>query len=956
MSADVETPINLPTFPRPTSLYVPDVSRSVPLLDTSSYSPFPTFPGTGNRSRDPYGLNAFLLHPDDTLWHYVDPMPDSKAQTGTTDRTDPEAKQHQPRLQLNQQVKKQRSMSGLKNPSPLSQPPLNGKEDTVDETVVTLQRRRSSSLSSSPTLSPEDEVEIIAAFRDDATPGVKLSKNAKSGKKSLRRAFTMARKSVFGAHDNEVPPVPLVSEAPALVAPSISAITAESIDPSTPMSSRSPSNYSTVSSASSTSSSEGIKTPSEGISPGILITGSKLANALQEAGDKKAKGKGWKWLGKKVSKSNLKITTSSGSSTPGSDRSAGSTPNTSTSDLLASGVPQGTLTPSATSNAPSRTLSPVMLPSELLDKQHTWASEQLRRVSLRKLSQLRNPSPHPLALALRRQHSKLPDEVAFSIRSDQRVFPMSVNSHKGSEGDLVPAQGGLWLNIAISKVMYKLDQGEQPDGILKTRRAAKNSTIARPRGVLDFINRPPYEERNIVYYPDSVFSPISMARPGYGVWDLDFSSYILALSAIDEPGSAWPAMPRASLENASDDFANAITAYSDETNAEVEQVEVVAAGQEAVEQDSIATLKVLTAKAPSEPALQLPSVETAGACQPLSSFRPAGGHIGSSTESESDESESEDDDEPLARVVAKRRSQSFQVQPRPALAVLPAPRPVSVHALSAAQPTPLPAKSRNLTTDAELKWKDAQQRAAMDQVAKARERREANRTGEVEKRAISEQILAKEQAKRRSSMLNLQDAAATPSMRHKRNSSSVNLGSSRPTSYHSASQGMLPSVEAGRRRSQADILPQPSTQPSSRRLSPSRPDTHRSRTGPSPASTPVPEKKRYHSFYEQRAVSGSTSALHTSTSSTQHYAQGGPHPHARHVMRPSSQHIVHQMPPMMPIPVYAQPHQMPTYGMQVYPSPQSISYSVPAVYPGYATPPMTGSPAPSASRRVSRMT
>ena len=39
-----------------------------------------------------------------------------------------------------------------------------------------------------------------------------------------------------------------------------------------------------------------------------------------------------------------------------------------------------------------------------------------------------------------------------------------------------------------------------------------------------------------------------MARPGYGVWDLDFSAYILALSQVDEPGEGgWPIIPRASF-------------------------------------------------------------------------------------------------------------------------------------------------------------------------------------------------------------------------------------------------------------------------------------------------------------------------------------------------------------------------------------------------------------------------
>ncbi|OCF37806.1 hypothetical protein I316_00030 [Kwoniella heveanensis BCC8398] len=994
MSADVETPITLPAFPRPTSLYLPDVPRSVPILDTTSYSPFPTFPGSNHRARDPYGLNAYLLHPDDNLWHYVDPMPNPSALGAVQhQRSSSMDEQSSPSITPVRAVKKQRSLSGLR-PSPLSQPPVSGEkadDSESDNKPEMLQRRRSSSLSSSPRLSLEQEVEIVATFRSETA---KTPKTPKSGKKSLRRAFTKARKSVFGTSDTPpVPSMPALPEPRALLAPSMSGSSSESTtDPTTPMTSRSNSNYSSVSSASSTSSSEGVKTPGEGVSAEIAITGSKLADALQEAGEKKNKGKGWKWLGaRKGGKLTVKDSDGSGSTTPLSDLSAASTPNSSTPDLLAGGVPKVTLTPSPAITTP-RGGSPVLAPSEQMARQHTWASEQLRRVSMRKLGQLRSPSPHPLALSLRRQNSKLPDEVAFSIQSGQRVFPMSVNSHQGAEGDLVPAQGGLWLNIAISRVMQKLEQGEQPDGILKARPSPKKkSTIPRPRGVLDFINRPPYEERNIVFYPDNVFSPISMARPGYGVWDLDFSPYIFALSTIDDSGSTWPAMPRASLETPSDELAEVIKAFG-ESSMEDEKVETLKSPAPLREQGPDAAFTTLTASAPLKTSTPLASrvltpAQSPSKSRPLSSFRSAGRHSNTSSasasSSSSGESESEEeDDEPLA-VVAKRRSQSFQSQPRPvgtvplhpAAASSSTGRPSAGVAAgrSLSQPDKRASKRLSLPLEADSsRWKEMQQQSAMNEVARARERREANRVGEVEKRAVSEQIKAQQLAKRRSSMMDLRETGSgsqqhvASSSKHKRNSSATALAVPlpRPTSMHiPAPVSSSFQNDARRSRGTSHGLSHPQCSSKQQHLSPARPEAGRAKSGP----PPVGEKRgRYHSFYEQRAASTSAPSFHSA------------HSHSHSNSNSSSNPKIHAHPhgfPQHGVSPYPHPHHAQAHahmfaqaqgGLQVYPPAYQQHQGV-SMYGGMTMPPVLGMPnhpyatqqgvygSPASSKRVTRM-
>ncbi|KAK8854894.1 hypothetical protein IAR55_003633 [Kwoniella newhampshirensis] len=871
MSADAEALITIPTFSRRTSLYVPDVPRTVPILDSTSYSPFPTFPGS-SKSRDPYGLNAYLLHPGDSLWSYVDPVPEATDSSSTLGGSDSE---EESTLSGLKKVRKQRSLSVLRRPSPLSQPPVSGPASEIEDEVPleVRERQRSNSVGSGPRLSLEEEKDVIAAFRAEIS---KPPKTPKSAKKSLRKVFTVGRKNTFKTNDT-APPMPTFQ--PTLLAPPTIIPPDEDLNPTTPMSSRSNSNYSTLSSASSTSSSEGVKTPSEGIPIEVAITGSKLANALQEAGEKRNKGKIWRgWLGgKKVTKtanSHESITPTSGSSTS-------STPSSSSPDLLSGPLYQDKLTPSPSIVTPPVRATPLLPSPAQISPQHTWASEQLRRVSIRKMTQLRSPSPHPLALSLSRQHSRLPDEVAFSIRSGQRVFPKSVNAYQGADSDLTPAEGGLWLNIAVRTVMVKLDQGKQPDGILKQRMMRKRSIVPRPRGVSDFINRPLFEERNIVLYPNDTFSPISMARPGYGVWDLDFSTYIVALASNDEPSTAWPGI-RTSIEESADGFGD-VTKAIQEDKAGADIVETLASP--GLVEGLEAAMRSLTANAPVKEAspVRSPSVSPLPSPKkerPISSFRNGTRLESTSDSSEADESSNESDDEPLARI-ARKRSLNFQprtIQSSPTLSE-------HFRVRSRSQPN---RKVRLSSQEAEARWGDLRQQNAMEEVARARARREQNRLGEMEKRAIGEQIRAKETA-RRSSLL---ETTVVPSPnKHRRASSGGNyMLSSRPESVRPPSVHVshpsprhMASRDAHQRRTSTYAVDLP------QRLSPGRPDALRTKTDPEP-------RGRYRSFYEQRAASTSAPSIHHS------HAQ-----HNAHQQFVYHQHIVPHPHPVMPMPMYAHP-------------------------------------------------
>ncbi len=97
-------------FPRPTSLFQPE--RYTPsLLDSSSYSPFPTVAGA---RADPFGLNAYLLHPEDQLWAYIEPIPSGDAYPGPAGQKE-KGEASKPRLVL----KKVKSSAALRKGSPL---------------------------------------------------------------------------------------------------------------------------------------------------------------------------------------------------------------------------------------------------------------------------------------------------------------------------------------------------------------------------------------------------------------------------------------------------------------------------------------------------------------------------------------------------------------------------------------------------------------------------------------------------------------------------------------------------------------------------------------------------------------------------------------------------------------------------------------------------------------------
>ncbi|OXC69038.1 hypothetical protein AYX13_02327 [Cryptococcus neoformans] len=808
----------LPTLSRSSSLYVSDAPRTVSLLDTSSYSPFPTFPGTLKTS-DPYGLSTFLLHPEDALWKYVDPIPDPHASTSSGEEDEDDA----PTKSRPQTVRKQKSL-GLLRPSPLSQPPI--ATDETEKSDKQLGRKRSLSMGEETRPSPTQQKEVVDSFRATA-PATPVREKSK-----LKKAFALGRMS--GRKSETAPPVPTPP------VPTVSTLSLAEDDtighPVTPLSTRSSSN-STLSSGSSTCSSDDIKTPAEGQLVEVMIEGKVLANALEEKNKKKGRSV-WGWFGGKKIKGD--------GSQVSPKISAKSTPSSSTTDLLA--VPQS-------SPPESKPQTAINLPSNQFPVEHTYLTNQLRASSLRKIAQLKAPSPHPFALALARQHRKLPDEVALSIQSGRRVFPKSVNSFTGL-ADLSPAQGGLRLGLAVRDVMIKLDRGEQPQGTIMARRNSKKNLVPRPKGVLDFINRPPFEQRNFVYFPDGVYSPISMARPGYGVWELDFSAYIQGLGELHEVSSM------RNVERESKESSKAVQEERIEEVVEMKEVEDV--------QDPQAALMALTAKETkpvfSPDQLESPSPNPSSPrvssenLRPFSSLRPI-------SQRRICQSSDDEDDEPLS--LTKRRSQLLGAKPSQPSST----SSLDTHVRNLSQPQAVVDPASNRLSCLAPPVIDPQ--AAMLEVQRARERRELNRRGENEKRAEAERLIEK-MRDRNTRGVSMMDLRSAPDLsvrdkmpQHKRassNGSKLDLahfqagGSSPqmrypPTPQRSNTQPM-PTARAhdGQRRSVMSLVdsyppPQimlyapPSSNPGSK-----RPEMVKAKTELEKDHS----KSRFHSFYEQR--------------------------------------------------------------------------------------------------------
>ncbi|KAL7423450.1 hypothetical protein Q5752_001030 [Cryptotrichosporon argae] len=768
---------------RPVSLVLTPTRATfdiAPVIDTKSYSPFPTLPGS-SRTHDPFGLNAFLLHPADALWDYMEPKP---AIPG-------------------------RSLAG---PESVVQP---GLDAVTDDRGRSLGRRKSLVLRAGSVFRKSSPLASSDGSKAETIEEPPKAWRKSAGRHSLRRVIHQRRMS-------DAPPVPdFVKDADVLVPLPVRPETDPTDDgdsvaePSTPMSTRSQSASSAKSSA---SSDDGLRTPAD--EPTEIAVRLNLADVLEDAEAKRAKS-GWRsWLG---GKRGSRLTPSSSADT----------------------TPSGSTAPSPSASTVSLAPSPSIAPSRVLpsDALRQRAAARVRQSSLSKLAAIRSPSPHPLALLLTRQRANLPDEVASSIPAGHRVFPRSVNLYQ-PHSDTAPPRASLRASIAIHIVVSQIDNGQWPETLPPLRQPSRQATVRRPRGVRDFVDRAPFEERNVVFFANDTFSPISMARPGNAVWDLDFSRYMLALAEA-EAGRRWSAsvgpVPRISL-----------TANMDGLEGMLQQAKLIASPVE----DAVEALKTLTSNAeirivlPSpDPSLQLTAAAPAAR---LSSFRRR-----PSTTWESSDSE---DEAPLSSLAVRRQPSAPALKTR------------------ARSETAMPTRARTSSQpERAIRAPDTAEKRrsrvvspddALVAVAKARERRSAFLSGAIDKHVEGERMRDEHRKSQISGPLSLAPpkilvkrrstpdldtvhegataASATKSSAQRRTASTADVRPAMPMSVSRSSMKTAASTP-----SKASLAPATPPRPT---LVHSAPNTPANRTGSSTTSSPQP--RRVHSAYDAPAPRG----------------------------------------------------------------------------------------------------
>lgn len=996
---EVESPLPGAAFPHSTSLYMPE-RFSESLIDPSSYTPYPSFPG----SNDAAALNAYLFLAEAGTWDVLDSTPrrasslssasspalvepsgmeglgtGSRAGSGLGTESSAGPSKHLlkvPSPDRGRRNQKQRSYevlrrpSPLRNASPLSQSPVSAEDESPKG------RARSNSVDS-----PRLDLQPPLAPSPSPAGGV-LRRNTPSmsgiGKTSLRKAWRFSKLNVFRSPEavsSAVPGPPRFTGSSSST-PGASEETESSTSSSSSGHKSDSQSSSDSASTSTSSSSEGVRTPAEGSQVQVDVAGVRLAEILGlNASPRRLSWRVWS----RRNPHSVSRSSSSSSSVP--------SPSTSSVDLSLAvpPVPQPTPELLISDEPPSRVAgSPVpSVVSPAAPPAHSWVGEQLRRSSLRKMATLRRPSPHPLALHLRRQNSPLPDEVAFTLQAGQKVFPRSVNT---ATTDLGPTQGGLRTVLAIHSIMKHLDAGHLPTGTITPRRMPSDAAQVRAKGIKDFISRPPYEERMLVYFPEDVFSHVSSARPGFGLEDLEFSAYILALSRVDDSSSgngngngnhgAIAPIPNVldrthlvEMVPSSTSAPEVVENRKDETNTPTQQGETVGkgAGKPASTQplrdveDSPPLETLLTPPLETLPQAErspvvfpsptesvVPRKPSKSTSPPPSSFRHRSPPV-SWAESETSDSE---EDEPLARVA--RRSVSFSQS----VTSFPPQRrdsPVKVHMAPAScsttsltrpamlAPRPVQAGPAKPYRDSRLskEMSEVQQRNAMEEVARARERREAAISGETERRAEMERRRI-EDAKRSSILPSQQQLGGEHVIRPKRsmtdgqdlhwtkegtsnnsNSNASNVKSDKSSTNLSPTSTLVDSGPGSpistskemRRRTKSTLdLPHPDLK------------------------TPRPSERRYHSFYETPsapAVSPQPQPNHLPELSSRNLAQ------LRHLhVQPQSQYPA---PPQHHQAYHPQPHQhqqmmmppSPSMGM-MYLQPQMPGYSVPKMgaYPG----------------------
>lgn len=526
-----------------------------------SGGPFPVF-GNGTHASDPHGLNAYLLHPDDGMWNYLQPAPrgaeaerrrSSATANGSGNGSDSDSeKQISPKNQRRESGKRglvAPSSAGMIGRSPLSGPPIlsgNGepndfglreKKDVATDSVGTTSSLKSKFglkkglklVKSGTNLSAQAQAQAQAqavkapmptglpkAVSQPSSPtGVELGKST---------SWPDCAQEVRKTSEEVVPAVPAIPQRFQDVARS------EVIH----------------SRATTASSDGGPVTPDETVREDPDLTVLTTAGAGAGAGKEKRPGVsgGWKsWLGvkpngkqRKKSKEGVVLANQSKTINAAPAVDAGLS-----ADPLAGVLP---------SSIPLKQTSSINEPLNLTPRTRSPMPDQLRAVrnmSIKKLGALRAPSPHPVL-----PETSIPAYLAHhasdsSSAASYMKFPRSINCVQIPGMGLGPAQAGMRIDVAVRALLGKIDGGSITDlseikalapalrekrfpnglgDLVQIKRMKSLNAAKRTPGIVAFLRRPGFEDRLWVHGSDG---SVDRIRSDRAVYEIEFSMGLEAL-------------------------------------------------------------------------------------------------------------------------------------------------------------------------------------------------------------------------------------------------------------------------------------------------------------------------------------------------------------------------------------------------------------------------------------------
>lgn len=681
-----------------------------------SGGPFPVF-GKTSHAADPHGLNAYLMHPEDQLWNYLQPRPRTSADAGSN-------QQHQQQQQ--QQLKSDPFVKHLAK-SPLG---------------------RSSLIVGKP-----EPIKLPEQQNEQNDPGKRGSLYSKLGfmkpGNKTSRSSTSLSSLVDGPTARGAKSQPV---SPTLVHRSVERIEEDEVG-----------EQSVPSPGTVTSATSGLDERTIKGSPVLQREKLVLASEPSPAEQRPMSTSRWSWLGmgqrKKSGSIAFKKPTELHEATP--------------LDPGLSADPLAGVLPSSVSADATPAVNESL---HLLTRTRSPMPESLRammNLSIRKLSALRAPSPHPIL-----PEAAIPAYLAHhgSDTSESKrlmKFPRSVNSRQLPGMGLGPAEAGMRIDIGVRALLRKIDLNsanldlteissatglatttsgkKMPNGLtdLASIKAKVEQNARRGPGIPAFLARPGFEDRMLCYDEDGRALPIQSDR---AVYEIEFSQ---GLEALGEEAMRLTREGRSRQSTYDVGPGRPIQASSRSQSREMLQEDEVKYGRPETVRSSTAPTVSRSVSPVKFPSSQAPPSKSTAAAKTPRKQKPINWAIASdseSSESESEESESEEG-QPLSRVATRQKPvemEPLRTTARPNSLT----RPVSLVASQQQQSSRATATSRppldRRTTDERRRTEADLTAKYREHVMQTRERRDQARVGVVERQRAGDVLREKERDRRQS--------------------------------------------------------------------------------------------------------------------------------------------------------------------------------------------------------------